>query len=853
MCQMKKYLLLIDGHGLAFRAFYALPPELSAADGTPTNAVVGFFNMMLKALDEWPADGLGVFFDPKGPTRRHELFAEYKETRRPTPESFRLQMPLITELCRAMGFPVFSRDGVEADDYIVATARARAAEGWDVNILSADKDLFQAIEDRISVIRPSKGVTDFLVYDGAVFREKYGFEPRLMADYLALLGDAADNIPGVAGIGEKTALALVGRSGRLENIYENIEEVPKARRVRLEAGREAAFMSRALVVPQETEPAAEEELIPKEPELEKLSALCSRLGLKKIYARFAGLERGAGPQEAPQVSAGEWKGEETELERLFEYDEIALSPSPEEGEKRFVAAAGGKAAGFDARDEKARALFAEWAGHGRLILCGYREMLSDCPDFPLPARERVNDVETAHYLLHPDRGGAAGMERTLGAPVTPGRGLASRLSGYRDALFPELDKYGLLSVMNDIDMPLAPALAKMRLTGMRADTSGLEALGARLAESVARCEAAIKERVGEDINLASPKQVGELLFERLMLPPLKTTKNGAYSTGIQVLEELAKLPEPMCDIPLMLIRHREESKIYTAFVQPFIKYSRDGGGTVRSTFDHLSTGTGRLASRDPNVQNMPVFGEWADGFRACFVPRSEDGVFVAADYSQIELRVLAELTGEEKLIRAFREGGDIHLETASWVFGLPAREITAEQRRFAKVVNFGLLYGMSAFGLAQRLGVPRPAAQEIVDRYFGVLPSVKSYIAGSAAEAKRRGYTRSLFGRIRPLSEVSTAEGRGTSAIARIAVNTPIQSTAADIAKIALFRFDAALSEKFPDARIVLQVHDSIVCECPRGDAEAVRELLVKTMEGVDILNVPLKAEPKSGNSLKDI
>ena len=851
---MKKDLLLIDGHGLAFRGFYALPPELSAADGTPTNAVLGFFNMMLKVLDEWPVEGLGIFFDPKGPTRRHELFAEYKQTRKPTPEAFRVQMPLIIELCRAMGFPVFSRDGVEADDYIVSTAKACAASGWDVKILSADKDLFQAIGDGISVIRPSRGVTDFTLYDGVNFREKYGFEPPFMADYLALLGDSVDNIPGVPGIGEKTALDLVGKFGRLEDIYENLESVPKARRGKLEAGREAAFMSRVLVVPQETEPAPEEELTPKEPDMSELFALCTRLGLKKIYARFVD-ETETAAMAAAAAEVSEPSGEETELEKLLEAEEIALSPAVIDGAPRFFAAAAdGRVASFDGRGGEERALFREWAKRGRLLLCGYREIMSDYPDFPLPERERIYDVETAHYLLHPDRGGAAGMERSFGEPVKAGSGLALRLFRYRDTLAHGIDKYGLAKVMDEIDMPLAPALAGMHTLGMHTDAGKLEALGAELAQSIAKGEADIKEYTGENINLASPKQVGDLLFGKLMLPPIKTTKGGgSYSTSIEVLEELAKLPEPLCVVPKMLIKHREESKIFSAFVQPFIKYSRDGGGVVHSTFDHLATGTGRLASRDPNVQNMPVFGEWADRFRSCFTPRTEDGVFVAADYSQIELRVLAELTEEEKLIRAFHDGSDIHLETASWVFGLPAEQITAEQRRFAKVVNFGLLYGMSAFGLAQRLGVPRPAAQQIVDRYFSVLPSVKNYITESANEAKERGYTRSLFGRIRPLAEVSTTEGRGAGAINRVAVNTPIQSTAADIAKIALFRLDAALAEKFPGARIVLQVHDSIVCECARKDAEAVRELLVKTMESVDILSVPLKAEPKSGNSLKDI
>lgn len=850
---MKKELLLIDGHGLAFRGFYALPPELSAKDGTPTNAVLGFFNMMLKVLDEWPAEGLGIFFDPKGPTRRHQLFAEYKQTRKPAPENFKVQMPFIIELCRSMGFPVFSRDGVEADDYIVSTAKASAASGWDVKILSADKDLFQTIGDGISVIRPSRGVTDFTLYDCEVFREKYGFEPPLMADYLALLGDSVDNIPGVPGIGEKTALDLVGKFGRLENIYENLESVPKARRGKLEAGREAAFMSRVLVVPQDTEPAPEDELTPKEPDMNDLFALCSRLGLKKIYARFAGEAETATAEVA--VEASELTGEETELEKLLEAEEIALSPAVIDGAPRFFAAsADGRSASFDGRGEHERALFREWTKRGELLLCGYREIMSEYPDFPLPERGRVYDVETAHYLLHPDRGGAAGMEKSFGEPVKAGLGLAMRLFRYRDALSHGIEKYGLAKVMDEIDMPLAAALARMHIIGMHADGAKLETLGTELSESIAKCEADIKEYIGEEINLASPKQVGELLFGRLMLPPIKTTKGGgAYSTSIEVLEELAKLPEPLCAVPKMLIKHREESKVSSAFVQPFIKYSRDGGGVVHSTFDHLATGTGRLASRDPNVQNMPVFGEWADRFRSCFTPRDEDGVFVAADYSQIELRVLAELTEEEKLIRAFHDGSDIHLETASWVFGLPPEQITPEQRRFAKVVNFGLLYGMSAFGLAQRLGVPRPAAQQIVDRYFSVLPSVKNYITESANEAKKRGYTRSLFGRIRPLAEVSTTEGRGAGAINRVAVNTPIQSTAADIAKIALFRLDAALAEKFPGARIVLQVHDSIVCECARKDAYAVRELLVNTMEGVDILSVPLKAEPKSGISLKDI
>jgi DNA polymerase-1 len=344
--------------------------------------------------------------------------------------------------------------------------------------------------------------------------------------------------------------------------------------------------------------------------------------------------------------------------------------------------------------------------------------------------------------------------------------------------------------------------------------------------------------------------VGELLFERLGLPAVKKTKTG-YSTDVSVLEELSRLPEPFGDIPRKMLEHRECSKMSSGFVQPFIKYARSSrDGRVRSTFLHTVTGTARLASRDPNVQNLPVFGEWAEKFRKTIIP-GDGMVFVAADYSQIELRVLAHLSGEERLIEAFRNGRDIHLETASWVFGLEPEQIAPEQRRFAKTVNFGLIYGMGAHGLSTRMGIPRHQAASIVERYFAELPMVKKYLERSAGEAREKGHTRSIFGRIRPLGEIASAEGRG--AIDRVAVNTPIQSAAADIAKIAMIRLDAALEKTHPRSRMVLQVHDSLICEAPRDDAEEVERLLVDTMEAVDYISVPLRADPKRGSSLADI
>ncbi len=853
---MKKQMLLVDGHGLAFRGYYALPMNLAAEDGTPTNAILGFTNMLLKALDEWPVEGLGIFFDVKGPTKRHELFKDYKDGRKPTPESFKEQLPIILELCRAMGFPVFTREGVEADDLIVSTADEGARDGWEVKILSADKDLFQVISDDIEVIRPSRGVTDFGLYNEASFEEKYGFKPPLMADYLALVGDAVDNIPGVAGIGEKSAKELVSRYGALEGIYEHLNEMGKGRRAKLEEGRELAFRSRELIVPQKTEAVKFVDLDVKEPDMKQLAALCTRLGMKKLLSRFEGAEAAVAEEQAKaaaqNASDEAARAVRVSLDALLRSSELSLASDPEDKDKFFAADRAHNVASFSLSSPEELSKIAQWAKDGTLTLYGYRALMAAHPEMPLPDAARINDLETAHYLLHPDQSGEKGIARVIGGPLPSGEELALRLFDFYGLCVPGIEKYGLEKVMREIDLPLAKTLAEMQRTGIYVDAERLAAVGERLEKSVAETQEDINASVGEPVNLSSPKQVGTLLFEILHLPPIKKNQTG-YSTDAGVLEELSKLPEPMCEMPKKIIKYREEAKVNTGFVQPFLKLGREGGGLIHSTFDNLATGTGRLASRDPNVQNMPVFGDWADAFRECFVPRKKGYVFVAADYSQIELRVLADLTGEEKLMQAFHDGSDIHLETASWVFGLPPEDITPEQRRFAKVVNFGLLYGMSAFGLAQRLGIQRGAAQKMVERYFSVLPKVKEYINTSIAEAKERGYTLSSFGRIRPLAEVATVAGRGNSPLDRVAMNTPLQSAAADIAKIALFRFDEALKKDFPNARIVLQIHDSIICECREEDAVAVEKLLVETMEGVNVLKVPLKAEPKRGRSLKEV
>ena len=867
MIGMSKELLLIDGHGLAFRGFYALPETLAAADGTPTNAVVGFTTMLLNGLEKWKPDRLGLFFDPKGPTRRHELFKEYKEGRKPAPEGFKVQLPLIIDISRAMGIPVFIRDGMEADDYIVSTAAEASAEGWNVSVFSADKDLFQIINGNIKIIRPSKGVSDFKVYDKKSFIEEYGFRPEAMADYLALVGDAVDNIPGVPGIGDKTAKELIGKFGSLEGIFDNLEGMPKGRRSKLEENRELAYSSRDLIIPQPTESVPLDELIMKGPDEELLAQMCTRLSLKRLMERMlpgagssadnirakkpsSGIVKN-GPAVSPIISIGETsESVETGHEELLGSTELAIAPAGQERTVFCLFDREGRTAMLDPGNNDNMKKWTSWCVNGNLTLFGYREMLAKY-DLPLPPAERIKDVEVAHYLLHPDRGGSA-IEKTLGRKLPAGKELASQLFAMWDAFEPDLWKFGLDRLMEELDLPLSVALADLQRNGIFADRGKLALMENDLAEAIVQTENDIEKLVGETINLNSPKQVGWLLFDHLHLPPVKKTQTG-YSTDMSVLEELARLPRPLCDVPNKVIEYREEAKILSGFVQPFLAAAKEGNGMIHSTFDHLSTGTGRLSSRDPNVQNMPVFGKWAFRFRDCFVPSSQGMVFVAADYSQIELRVLAHLSGEKMLITAFSEGRDVHMETASWVFGLPAEEITQEQRRFAKVVNFGLLYGMGAHGLAQRLGISRPQAATMVERYFSVLPKVKGYLEKSVREAKEIGYTRSIFGRIRPLAEVATTAGRGNNPIDRVAVNTPIQSAASDIAKIAIMRFDRVIKDEFRNAKTVLQIHDSIVCECMKKDADRLEKRLIEVMEGVDVLSVPVKAEPKRGDSLGSV
>ena len=843
-----KKLLLVDGHGLAFRAFYALP-ELTAPDGTPTNAVVGFFNMFQKVREDWKPDMCGVIFDAPGPTFRHEAYKDYKAGRKPTPPEFKVQVPLISELLALLGIPVVMRQGVEADDVLASVACTAAGEHLQTLILSSDKDILQILGPGLSVLRPGKGITSFRLVDEQSFVDEYGFPPPVMTDYLALLGDAADNVPGVPGVGEKTAKALLAEYGSLDGIYDRLESLKQGLKKKFEEHREQAYRSRELVTLLCDTKENLEAFLPGETDREGFLERCTSLGLQKIAGKMlSGEERGQIRSSAADPAV--WGGG-SERDSLPSWVLVPIIsgkyPVGLALEEFCLTGPDGDRAG-KTREEILSALAGR--GNGKVLLPDYKEAAA-CLGSSFLSPSAVLDFKTAHYLLHPDGGvhhpEALFTEYASLSPAEKGRFLAVRFGELAGEI---AGHKGLSALMEKTDIPLVPVLVDMEKHGLGCSIPAFGALETDLSSRLKSIDEEITARGGEKINLNSTKQVAWLLFEKLGLPAGKSTKTG-YSTDISVLEGLSAMGRPYDEVPNLLIEYRELSKMLSGFVQPLVKAAREGSGIIHGVFEPAVTGTGRLSSRDPNLQNLPSFGEWSVRIKKGLLPTGEGNVFVAADYSQIELRVLAHLCGDRRLLDAFSQGRDIHTETASWVFSTEPALVTPELRRVAKMINFGLLYGMSSFGLAQRLGIGRQEASDIIRRYFDALPGVKDYLEKSYDDARKRGYALTLAGRIRPLAEVAVSP-RDRDALRRVAVNTPIQGTAADIARKAMVDFAAA----FPSSgtvRLVLQVHDSLVCECPAGVAEDVKRSLEEIMERAADLAVPLKVESKTGSSLAEV
>ena len=886
-------LMVIDGNSLINRAFYGIR-MLTTRDGTPTNAVYGFVNILNKLLEEDKPDALCVTFDRKAPTFRHLAYEGYKAQRKGMPDELAAQLPILKDVLRAMNIPTYEMDGWEADDLIGTIAAKDAAAGWDTVVVTGDKDSLQLITGRTTVklVTTRMGQTTTKDMTPAAFREAYGFDPIHIIDLKALMGDASDNIPGVAGIGEKTAMDLIQRFTSVENIYEkhpDLEGVKPAALRKLGEGREMARMSYDLATircdaPLDFQP---EDALRREADGPALYDLFLKLEFSKLIEKM-GLAPGSAAGAAGEaVLEGTCESETvTGRERMEELlslwqerDHVCLIALPglngvcvEWGEEKHGRAALFFADQLDCYNEFLRGLFSRKI---KKVTHGLKRLMEDlAAEGLLPAAKEtfddcgfVFDTEIAAYLLAPTDGSyeldklsvsyfnfetakakvylAPGAFGPLADPAAPLAALMSH-TALVESLFkemaPRLKKLGLEEVMYDLEMPLCAVLARMEQAGFLVDRKALADFGQMLKERIEAGEAAIYGLAGERFNINSTQQLGRVLFEKLGLPPVKKTKTG-WSTNAEVLEKL-RGHHPIVDA---ILEYRQYAKLNSTYVEGLGKVIAPDG-RIHTSFQNTVTATGRLSSTEPNLQNIPVRTELGARMREMFVA-APGHVLVDADYSQVELRVLAHMADDKAMQAAFLSGEDIHTATAAQVFGVPSGEVTGEMRRRAKAVNFGIVYGISEFSLAQDIGVTRSEAKEYMDRYFATFHGVRDYMTRVVEEAKEKGYVSTHMGRRRWLPELKSSNFNLRSFGERVALNMPIQGTAADLMKLAMIHVDAALGREGLKGRLVLQVHDELIVECPEAEAGRVKALLTREMEGVARMAVPLKADAGIGRS----
>lgn len=879
--------VLVDGHSLAYRAYYALPADLSTSSGQTTNAVYGFVSMLIKILEELRPDALVVAFDRGRPEFRLERFEEYKAHRKPMPDDLREQMDIIRALLEAMGIPFLEVEGYEADD-VLATLKERLPPQAEIYVVTGDRDALQLVDERVRVVANRKGITDIVIFDREKVEEKYGVTPEQIVDYLALKGDTSDNIPGIPGVGEKTAAALIREFGGLDEIYRSLERVsnPRWRRL-LEEYRESAYLSRELARLRRDVPIdlPGPEAIKLRPwEEGEVSRLFESLEFRKPAERLAALRRElfpsieghSSPPQGATGTPGRTEAEEADvsalLEAAFRHGEIYLYPSLEgegftRGElKAVTAAAGGKYVRLvmDADREGLKALLDGLQGMDGVRVVCYRgkEYMVQCAKlwgmFP-----RVHfDVQVASYLVNPS---SAGHElgdlalRYLGVALREERsgqlGLLEEeaaadvryvlaLRRLDEALRAEMSIRGLTPLFEDVEMPLMEVLAEMEACGVRLDSAFLSSMEEELRREIAELEAEAERLAGCSFNLNSPQQLAHVLFEVLGLPPVKRTKTG-YATDVGVLNAL-RGKHPLVEV---ILRHRELSKLLGTYVSALPRLIDPHTGRLHASFNQTVTATGRLSSSNPNLQNIPIRTPMGRSIRRAFIPTSEDGCILTADYSQIELRLLAHLSGDPGLRRAFEMDLDIHAATASEVFGVPLEEVDEEMRRRAKTINFGVIYGMSPYGLAEQLGIDNEEAERYIQAYFGKYPQVRAYLDRVVEEATRTGYVTTILGRIREIPELLEGNHRLRRLGERLAFNTPIQGSAADIIKVAMVRVHRRIKEEGLSSRMILQVHDELVFDVHGGEEGVLEELVREEMENAYPLDVPLRVEVGKGPS----
>ena len=871
---MSEKIVLIDGHSILNRAFYGLP-DLTNSEGLHTNAVYGFLNIMTRILEEEKPQYLTVAFDLHAPTFRHQKYQAYKGTRKAMPEELREQVPLMKEVLQSMGVPTVSMEGYEADDLLGTIARRSEEKGMDVTIVSGDRDLLQLATDKILIRVPKTrgGKTVIEDYHTAEVLETYQVTPPQIIDLKALMGDTADNIPGIPGVGEKTATKLIVEYGSIENAHEHLEEIkPNKARESLREHYDLAVLSKDLATIRVDSPV---EFSWEDAKLENLYTpeayeMFKRLDFKNLLTRFEKVEASA----APQVEILEDLGEVQNLwEKAGACERAGVSLV--EGKQEVL--------GVGLAFEEQKAWYIPVSGFvteeyllGMVKNFFQKELLVGTPDIKslrkkvdITCRKGIFDLTIAAYLLNPlkseysyddvakeylgeqfpSREEIFGSGKHIDLSMEEQEKVA-QYGAYQayvsfaaqKPMTKALEEMGMRELFEEIEMPLAFTLDDMEKEGILVRAQELKDYGEKLQIRIQELEEKIYEQAGESFNINSPKQLGVILFEKMGMPGGKKTKTG-YSTAAEVLDKLAPEYPFVADI----LEYRQLTKLKSTYADGLAGYIQEDG-RIHSSFNQTITATGRISSTEPNLQNIPVRMELGRMIRKVFVPR--DGfVFLDADYSQIELRVLAHLSGDEMLIQAYREEQDIHRITASQVFHIPFEEVTPLQRRNAKAVNFGIVYGISSFGLSQDLSITRKEATEYIEKYFATYPKIKSYLDGEVEKAKKDGYVTTMFGRRRPVPELKSSNFMQRSFGERVAMNSPIQGTAADIIKIAMIRVNEALRKANLRSRLILQVHDELLIETAREELKEVSRILKEEMLGAAKLAVPLEVDMHTGEN----
>ncbi len=867
---MNEKIVLIDGHSILNRAFYGVP-DLTNSEGLHTNAIYGFLNIMFKILEEEKPDYLTVAFDVHAPTFRHEMYAEYKGTRKPMLEELRQQVPVMKEVLQAMGVKIIEQAGLEADDLLGTISKRCENMGMEVSVISGDRDLLQLATEKVKIRIPKtkQGKTEVEDYYAADVKERYQVTPKEFIDLKALMGDSSDNIPGVPSVGEKTATAIITTYGSIENAYAHVEEIkpPRASKAMAEHY-ELAQLSKVLATINVN---AEFNYDIQDAKLgnlytEEAYQYFQKLQFKNLLSRFD-----IAPQSNPLEDYFKKVIKPEEMKNVFtqawEADVVGISFYKDTTNvlPLFVNQTGLTGVGIAFGKDKIYAITTEGgisieeileyvsalSKHVKVVSVFHvKEALEHIPNVK---KEVCFDGIVAAYLLNPlknDYDFTDVAREQLNLLIDDNKADELQKCFYEaytafascEVLTAKLIENEMYKLFTDVEMPLVFTLYDMEQCGVRVNGEALRVYGEQLGTRIVEVEKQIYEMTGEEFNINSPKQLGVVLFEHMNIPNGKKTKTG-YSTSADILEKLA----PDYPVVSAILEYRQLTKLKSTYADGLAHFIGDDG-RIHGKFNQTITATGRISSTEPNLQNIPVRMELGRLIRKVFVP--EDGyVFVDADYSQIELRILAHCSGDEQLIKAYQEASDIHRLTASQVFHTPFEEVTDLQRRNAKAVNFGIVYGISSFGLSQDLSISKKEAAEYIERYFQTYPGIKTFLDGTVSHAKEKGYTVTLYGRRRPVPELASSNFMQRSFGERVAMNAPIQGTAADIMKIAMIGVNRRLKEQQMKSRLVLQVHDELLIEAHESEVKTIREILAEEMSNAASLSVPLEVDIHEGKN----